>query len=166
MRLSKARLFLSDNTIKILRSIISYISCTISYMGDRKIIGTQILACCPKIFGSNTPLMIKNPSSTDPAFTVTHFFGPQGKLSSDKNELLYLMSHQWWRNKRIDSEWWKISLGKNFNFLLEFSDYFVHGVLIYHETRPGKWLPTMRAGEQGPYLKSLEHLGWSSEIKE
>ena len=32
-------------------------------------------------------------------------------------------------------------------------------------TRPDARLPKSRAGEQGPYLRSLDHLGRSSEIK-
>ena len=34
------------------------------------------------------------------------------------------------------------------------------------KTRPDTRLPKSRAGGQGPYLRSLDHLGWSSEVKE
>ena len=34
------------------------------------------------------------------------------------------------------------------------------------KTRPDKRLPQLRAGGQGPNLRSLDHLGWSSEAKE
>ena len=34
------------------------------------------------------------------------------------------------------------------------------------ETRPDTRLPKSRAGGQGPYLRSLDHLGRSSEAKE
>ena len=34
------------------------------------------------------------------------------------------------------------------------------------ETRPDTQLPKSRAGGQGPYLRSLDHLGRSSEVKE
>ena len=30
-------------------------------------------------------------------------------------------------------------------------------------TRPDEWLPKLHAGEQGPNLRSLEHLGKSTE---
>ena len=33
------------------------------------------------------------------------------------------------------------------------------------KTRPDTWLPKLRAGGQGPYLRSLHHLGRSSEAK-
>ena len=32
-------------------------------------------------------------------------------------------------------------------------------------TRPDTWLPKSRAGGQGPYLRSLDHLGRSSEVR-
>ena len=31
--------------------------------------------------------------------------------------------------------------------------------------RPDTRLPKLRVGGQGPYLRSLEHLGWSSGVK-
>ena len=34
------------------------------------------------------------------------------------------------------------------------------------DTRPYTRLPKSRAGGQGPYLRSLDHLGWSSEAKD
>ena len=34
------------------------------------------------------------------------------------------------------------------------------------KTRPDTRLPKLRAGRQGPYLRSLDHLGRSSEVKE
>ena len=37
---------------------------------------------------------------------------------------------------------------------------------VPEETRPDKRLPQSRAGGQGPYLRSLDHLGRSSEVKE
>ena len=33
------------------------------------------------------------------------------------------------------------------------------------KTRPGTSLPQSRAGGQGPYLRSLDHVGMSSEAK-
>ena len=33
-------------------------------------------------------------------------------------------------------------------------------------TRPDTWLLQLRAGGQGPYLRSLDHLGRSSEAKD
>ena len=36
---------------------------------------------------------------------------------------------------------------------------------VYAKTRPDTRLPQSRAGGQGPYLRSLDHLGWSSEAK-
>ena len=35
-----------------------------------------------------------------------------------------------------------------------------------YKTRPDTRLPKSRAGGQGPYLRSLGHLGRSSEVKE
>ena len=33
-------------------------------------------------------------------------------------------------------------------------------------TRPDTRLPQSREGGQGPYLRSLDHLGWSNEAKD
>ena len=38
--------------------------------------------------------------------------------------------------------------------------------ILITETRPDTRLPKSRAGGQGPYLRSLDHLGRSSEVKE
>ena len=37
--------------------------------------------------------------------------------------------------------------------------------VIYLETRPDTWLPKSRAGGQGSYLRSLDHLGRSGEVE-
>ena len=37
---------------------------------------------------------------------------------------------------------------------------------IHIQTRPDTRLPQSRAGGQGPYLRSLDHLGRSSEVKD
>ena len=37
---------------------------------------------------------------------------------------------------------------------------------IYIKTRLDTRLPQSRAGGQGPYLRSLDHLGWSCEAKD
>ena len=37
--------------------------------------------------------------------------------------------------------------------------------VIYLETRLDTWLPKSRAGGQGSYLRSLDHLGRSSGVK-
>ena len=36
----------------------------------------------------------------------------------------------------------------------------------FNRTRPDTRLPQSRAGGQGLYLRSLDHLGWSSETKD
>ena len=36
---------------------------------------------------------------------------------------------------------------------------------IHIQTRPDTRLPQSRAGGQGQYFRSLDHLGWSSEAK-
>ena len=41
-----------------------------------------------------------------------------------------------------------------------------NSVLINTETRPDTWLPQLRVGGQGPYLRSLDHFGRSCEIQE
>ena len=38
--------------------------------------------------------------------------------------------------------------------------------ILHYRTRPDTWLPQSRAGGQGPYLRSLDHLGRSSEAKD
>ena len=38
--------------------------------------------------------------------------------------------------------------------------------MVYRKTRPDTRLPQSRAGGQGPYLRSLHHLGRSSEAKD
>ena len=38
--------------------------------------------------------------------------------------------------------------------------------VLFIQTRPDACLPKSRAGEQGPYLRSLHHLGRSSEAKD
>ena len=37
---------------------------------------------------------------------------------------------------------------------------------VSRKTRPDTRLPKSRAGGQGPYLRSLDHLGKSSDVKE
>ena len=37
---------------------------------------------------------------------------------------------------------------------------------VSRKTRPDTRLPKLRAGEQGPYFRSLDHLGKSSDVKE
>ena len=39
-------------------------------------------------------------------------------------------------------------------------------ILLLKKTRPDTRLPQSRAGGQGPYLRSLDHLGRSSEAKD
>ena len=42
----------------------------------------------------------------------------------------------------------------------------VSAVLLSEKTRPDTRLPQSRGGGQGPYLRSLHHLGRSSEAKD
>ena len=39
-------------------------------------------------------------------------------------------------------------------------------LIAFLSTRPDTRLPQLRAGGQGPYLRSSEHLGKSSTVKE
>ena len=47
----------------------------------------------------------------------------------------------------------------------EFSPTIAIRVIGFIGTRPDTRLPKLRAGGQGPYLTSLDHLGRSSEVK-
>ena len=45
-------------------------------------------------------------------------------------------------------------------------EYFAICTACWYKTRPDTRLPQSRAGGQGPYLRSLDHLGRSSEAKD
>ena len=64
------------------------------------------------------------------------------------------------RKKEIKTFWQKGKKGKTI------IEYRKHQIANNKGTRPDTRLPKSRAGGQGPYLRSLDHLGRSSEVKE
>ena len=46
------------------------------------------------------------------------------------------------------------------------AEYFLFNNSLQYRTRPDTRLPQSRAGGQGPYLRSLDHLGRSTEAKD
>ena len=56
-------------------------------------------------------------------------------------------------NKNLETDMFRVEIESNVFFQI-------------YKIRPDTQLPQSRAGGQGPYLRSLDHLGRSSKVKE